>query len=97
MDTTATSRVYFATNSHVLTYVFTNRELVVCVTDTNANRPSICSRDPVILLMSKRRELAPLTRTRFSQLSDLFHAVARYATAIIRHADASPALLLFQR
>lgn len=93
MDTTATSRVYFATNSHVLTYVFTNRELVVCVTDTNANRPSICSRDPVILLMSKRRELAPLTRTRFSQLSDLFH----YATAIIRDADASPALLLFQR
>ena len=60
---------------------------------------SICSRDPAILLMSKPHGTrTALTRTRFSQLSDLFHAVPRHATVIIRDANATPPHLpLFQR
>lgn len=72
-------------------YTFTNTKTeTFCFTDTNGNGGSICWVEPVILLMSKPHEFAALTRTRFSQLSDLFHAVPRHATVIIRDASEYP-------
>ena len=72
-------------------YTFTNTKTeTFCFTDTNGNGGSICSVEPVILLMSKPHEFAALTRTRFSQLSDLFHAVPRHAIVIIRDASEYP-------